>query len=71
MTMGNIMFAPGTEVQIVRGNNPDENLIQVAERYIIISYDDYGIIVKATNGAALGRIFYISKSTPIIMTEVD
>lgn len=66
-----IMFAPGTEVQILRGNNPDENLIPVAEKYVIISYDDFGIMVRATTGPALGRSFYVSRATPIIMMEAD
>lgn len=66
-----IMFSPGTEVHIMRGDNPDVRLLSVAERLVIISYDDYGIIVRATDGPAIGRKFYISRSTPIIMMEVD
>jgi hypothetical protein len=68
---GVIMFAPGTEVQILNGIDPDKNILPVANRYVVVSYDNFGIIVKATDGAALGRNFYISKSTPVIMMEVN
>ena len=72
MVMANsIMFSPGTEVHIMRGDNPDMCLISIANRFVIISYDDYGIIVRASMGPALGRKFYISRSTPIVMMEVD
>ena len=72
MNIGNsIMFSPGTEVHIAKGDNTETPLISNAPLCVIISYDDYGIIVRATAGPALGRKFYISRSTPIVMMEVD
>ena len=71
MNAVSVLFAPGTEVQILQGDNPDRNLLPVAGKYIIVSYDENGIIVKATTGPALGRKFFISNSTPIIMMEAE
>ena len=71
MTVGaSIIFAPGTEVSILNGNDSSRLLIQEADKVVVMSYDDYGVVVRVTEGPAVGRRFYISKSTPAIMMEV-